>query len=292
MIHQIGHGTSIEGSRRVASEEELGLVHPLPYLRKLQELSQASRETVMLDESTYLAPGSYQAVAEGVGAVLSLLDALLGPQGIAVQPYSLSSNSSSSSTGPGRAWESGRQQQHEQQLRASMGFALVRPPGHHVLPTRPMGFGLVNTISIAARYAQQKHGAGRVLIFGACEPSLDGVEMVWHGHRRGVLPAVLGTCMKEVVTLLTCSSCCAAHADFDVHHGNGTMEVFYQDPSVLYISTHQVIALLCAAWPRLARARLQQDRNEDTKHDLLVCWPCNHMLTCRLACGLTLARCV
>jgi acetoin utilization deacetylase AcuC-like enzyme len=28
-------------------------------------------------------------------------------------------------------------------------------------------------------------------------------------------------------------------ADFDVHHGNGTEEVFYKDPAVLYFSTHQ-----------------------------------------------------
>jgi len=27
--------------------------------------------------------------------------------------------------------------------------------------------------------------------------------------------------------------------DFDVHHGNGTQDIFYQDPSVLYFSTHQ-----------------------------------------------------
>lgn len=27
--------------------------------------------------------------------------------------------------------------------------------------------------------------------------------------------------------------------DYDVHHGNGTQEAFYADPSVLYISTHQ-----------------------------------------------------
>jgi acetoin utilization deacetylase AcuC-like enzyme len=28
-------------------------------------------------------------------------------------------------------------------------------------------------------------------------------------------------------------------ADFDVHHGNGTQEAFYNDPRVLYFSTHQ-----------------------------------------------------
>jgi acetoin utilization deacetylase AcuC-like enzyme len=27
--------------------------------------------------------------------------------------------------------------------------------------------------------------------------------------------------------------------DFDVHHGNGTQEAFYDDPAVLYVSTHQ-----------------------------------------------------
>lgn len=28
-------------------------------------------------------------------------------------------------------------------------------------------------------------------------------------------------------------------ADWDVHHGNGTQEIFFEDPSVLYFSTHQ-----------------------------------------------------
>ncbi len=30
-----------------------------------------------------------------------------------------------------------------------------------------------------------------------------------------------------------------AVVDFDVHHGNGTQEIFYEDPNVLYMSTHQ-----------------------------------------------------
>ncbi|HSP29695.1 MAG TPA: histone deacetylase, partial [Ilumatobacteraceae bacterium] len=27
--------------------------------------------------------------------------------------------------------------------------------------------------------------------------------------------------------------------DWDVHHGNGTQEIFYDDPNVLYVSTHE-----------------------------------------------------
>ena len=42
--------------------------------------------------------------------------------------------------------------------RGTVGFCLVRPPGHHVLPTRPMGFGLVNLVSMAVQHALTKQG--------------------------------------------------------------------------------------------------------------------------------------
>jgi acetoin utilization deacetylase AcuC-like enzyme len=71
-------------------------------------------------------------------------------------------------------------------------FALVRPPGHHATPHRPMGFCLFNNVAIAARHAIDQHKLERVLI-----------------------------------------------VDFDVHHGNGTQDVFYNTAQVLYFSTHQ-----------------------------------------------------
>jgi acetoin utilization deacetylase AcuC-like enzyme len=45
----------------------------------------------------------------------------------------------------------------------SCGFALVRPPGHHALTDRAMGFCLFNNIAIAAR-ALQADGVGRIAI--------------------------------------------------------------------------------------------------------------------------------
>jgi acetoin utilization deacetylase AcuC-like enzyme len=43
-------------------------------------------------------------------------------------------------------------------------FCAVRPPGHHALKNRAMGFCLFNNVAIAARYIQKKHKLTRVLI--------------------------------------------------------------------------------------------------------------------------------
>lgn len=74
-----------------------------------------------------------------------------------------------------------------------LGFALIRPPGHHAIPKGPMGFCVFGNVAIAARYAQRAHGLKRIFII-----------------------------------------------DFDVHHGNGTNDAFYDDPDIFFLSTHQV----------------------------------------------------
>lgn len=76
--------------------------------------------------------------------------------------------------------------------RIQSAFCAIRPPGHHALKDRAMGFCFFNNVAIAARYIQKKHKLARVLI-----------------------------------------------VDWDVHHGNGTQAIFYEDPTVFYFSAHQ-----------------------------------------------------
>jgi acetoin utilization deacetylase AcuC-like enzyme len=76
--------------------------------------------------------------------------------------------------------------------RGGVGMAAMRPPGHHALADRPMGFCLFANGAVAVRHAQQVLGVGRVAVI-----------------------------------------------DWDVHHGNGTEAIFYEDPSVLTVSLHE-----------------------------------------------------
>jgi acetoin utilization deacetylase AcuC-like enzyme len=59
------------------------------------------------------------------------------------------------------------------------GFALVRPPGHHALPDRAMGFCLLNAVAIAARYAQRELGLGRVAIVDIDVHHGNGTEAIF-----------------------------------------------------------------------------------------------------------------
>lgn len=43
-------------------------------------------------------------------------------------------------------------------------FCAIRPPGHHALSSRAMGFCIFNNVAVAARYLQNKYGFKKILI--------------------------------------------------------------------------------------------------------------------------------
>ena len=136
------------------SDEQILAVHSEQYLKMFDSVVD-SEYGVQFDADTYALPESPEIARLSTGGVISVVDAVLNGQ-------------------------------------ADNGLAVVRPPGHHATPQRPMGFCLLGNVAIAVRHAQNAFNLKRILI-----------------------------------------------VDFDVHHGNGTQDVFYDDDSVLFISTHQ-----------------------------------------------------
>ena len=108
-----------------AALETVSLVHPRSYIDAIQHACE--RGPTLLDSDTVASPGSWSAALRAVGAVTGAIDRLMIGT-------------------------------------LDAAFCAVRPPGHHALAARAMGFCLFNNVAIGARYAQSHHRLERILI--------------------------------------------------------------------------------------------------------------------------------
>ncbi|XP_037440175.1 histone deacetylase 14-like isoform X3 [Triticum dicoccoides] len=148
-----------------ASLDDVARVHSRTYITGLEKaMSKALDEGLIFIEGTgptYATQTTFTESLLSAGAGITLVDSVVAASKLGLSP--------------------------------PLGFALIRPPGHHAVPEGPMGFCVFGNIAVAARYAQCQHGLKRVMII-----------------------------------------------DFDVHHGNGTCDAFYDDPDIFFLSTHQL----------------------------------------------------
>jgi acetoin utilization deacetylase AcuC-like enzyme len=111
---------------RAATEDEIALVHGREYIAKAKrEIAGGAHELSTGD--TNVGRQSFDVAVRAAGGVMNAVDAVLGGK-------------------------------------AANAFCAVRPPGHHARPDQGMGFCIFNSIAIAARYAQHKHGLAKVMI--------------------------------------------------------------------------------------------------------------------------------
>jgi acetoin utilization deacetylase AcuC-like enzyme len=123
-LSAVGQRVRKKPSRR-ATPEDLALVHDPAYVERIRELCAAGG--ARLDPDTVVSEGSYAAACAAAGAVLEACDAVVAGA-------------------------------------TSRAACIVRPPGHHALAARAMGFCLFNNVAIGARHLQRRHGVSRVLI--------------------------------------------------------------------------------------------------------------------------------
>lgn len=110
---------------RHATPAEVSIAHDPEYVETIRTLASAGGGR--LDNDTVMSEGSWDAATAGAGCVLDAVD---------------------------RAADG----------RNTRSFCAVRPPGHHALRDRAMGFCLFGNVAIGAHYARQRHSLGRVLI--------------------------------------------------------------------------------------------------------------------------------
>jgi acetoin utilization deacetylase AcuC-like enzyme len=96
-----------------AEAEDIGLFHTREYIRRVLQVSATTRESADVGQGARITRGSYEVALLAAGGAIAAVDAVLDGQ-------------------------------------VGSCYALVRPPGHHAVADRGMGFCVFNNVAFAA----------------------------------------------------------------------------------------------------------------------------------------------
>jgi len=109
----------------LASEDDIAVYHSADYIERVQQLCAAGGGET--GEGAEAGPESYEIALLAAGGGMAAVDAVV-------------------------------------EGRVRRAFANIRPPGHHAMRDKGMGFCIFNNVVVAARHAQRKHGLERVMV--------------------------------------------------------------------------------------------------------------------------------
>lgn len=132
-----------------ASRAQLARVHAAAYLDAIEALA-PEHGWVALDGDTAMNPHSLTAARHAAGALVRAVDAVLAGE-------------------------------------VENAFCAVRPPGHHALPGRAMGFCLFNNVAVGVAHALDAHGLKRVAIVDFDVHHGNGSEAMFRDDARVLL---------------------------------------------------------------------------------------------------------
>lgn len=166
----------------------------------------------------------------------------------------------------------GRVEQVEGRLATREELERVHPPAHLDAFEAAADEARRSGVPVLAGEEVPFSGASWEAIMGSCGSALLAAEEVAEGRLRNAFVATrppghhasearaMGFCSVNHVAVVARhlqaigAADRVAIIDWDVHHGNGTQDIFYRDPSVYYLSIHQ--------WPLYPGTGAAEERGE------------------------------